>query len=657
MSPRCCSLLLLWLLLLAPAFASARKTNIIVITLDTTRADRMGFLGSSRGLTPNLDRLALKSVVFTHAYSQVPLTTSSHATILSGTYPQFHRVDYPGVPLPADLPYAPAILRRLGYHTAAFVGAFIVDPKGSAPGFDRGFEKYDAGFHLKSGDENRYQSVERRGEVVVEHTLAWIRKNSGAPFFVWIHLYDPHAPYDPPEPFATRFRSAPYDGEIAHVDSVVGTFLDQLRAAKLYDESLIAVMADHGEGLGEHGERGHGIFLYDPTIRVPLLFKMPSQRFAGQRVDDRVELVDVLPTMLDVAGVATPKLVQGHSLLPLASDKSKASRGGSVDNQPAYSETDYPRRAYGWSLLRALRTGKYLFVEAPRQELYDETADPAADHDLASATPAVSGTLAAQLTRFREQTRSSHPSQGADLNPEQQAMLRALGYAAASHGKADPKASGADPKDKISLANDITDANLLIEDGHYQEAIAKLEAVVARDAAIVDAWDALGAAWVHLGKFQEALPALRKSVELQPDFAWAHYQLGFLLIQTDDLPSAARELETAVAGSPLSAEMRFTLASVYARTNRVEEAKKLLQKALELKPKYYDADLLLGFIFVMQRNPAPALTYLQEAIDLSPSSYKAHQYIAEAYAQLGDQATASRERALAAQLRQQQGNH
>jgi arylsulfatase A-like enzyme/Tfp pilus assembly protein PilF len=649
------SLLLLLPLLAATAFASGRKPNIILITLDTTRADRMGFLGSPRGLTPNLDRLASQAVVFTRAYSQVPLTTSSHATILSGTYPQFHQVDYPGVPLPSDLPYAPAILRKFGYHTAAFVGAFIVDPKGSAPGFDRGFQKYDAGFHLKSGDEDRYQSVERRGEVVVEHALAWIRRNSGAPFFVWIHLYDPHAPYDPPEPFATRFRSAPYDGEIAYVDSVVGTFLDQLRVARLYHGALIAVMADHGEGLGEHGERGHGIFLYDPTIRVPLLFKMPLQHSAGRRIDDRVELVDVLPTMLEVALAPTPKPVQGHSLLALVSNAGKPPKV--AEDPPVYSETDYPRRAYGWSALRSLRTGKYLFVEAPRPELYDETADPAADHDVAAAAPAVSGTLAAQLAKFREQTRSSAPSQSADLNPEQQAELRALGYVGASHGKAGPKASGADPKDKISLANDITDANLLVEDGHYQEAIAKLNAVVARDPTIPEVYDTLGAAWVRLGKFQEALPALRKSVELQPDFAWAHYQLGFLLVKTDDLPSAARELESAVAGSPLSAEMRFTLASVYARINRVEDAKKLLQKALELKPKYYEANLLLGFIFVMQKNPAPALTYLQAAIDLSPQSFKAHQYMAEAYAELGDEQTASRERALAARLQQQQENH
>ena len=300
-----------------------------------------------------------------------------------------------------------------------------------------------------------------------------------------------------------------------------------------------------------------------------------------------------------------------------------------------------------------MRTGKYLFVEAPRPELYDETTDAAADRNLASTSPAVSGTLATQLSKFREQTGSSTTSQSTDLDPEQQAKLRALGYVGLSASKTGPKASGADPKDKISLANDITDANLWIEDGRYPEAIAKLEEVVAKDSTIVDAYDALGAAWIHLGKYQNALPALRKSAEVQPDYAWAHYQLGLALVKTDDLPSAAPELETALAGSPNSAETRFLLASVYARTNRVEDAKRLLQRALELKPKYFDADLLLGFIFFMQKDPASALARLQEAIDLDPNSSKAHQYMAEAYAQLGDQETASRERALAAQLKQQ----
>ena len=278
----------------------AAQSNVILITLDTTRADRMGFLGSQRKLPPNLDAFARGGVAFMRAYSQVPLTASAHATILRGTYPQFHNVNQPGYPLASSLPYVPEILRNASYHTAAFVGAMILQARGGgAPGFDRGFEEYNASFHGRQPGEDRYSSIERRADNIVAAAEEWIAKNRKGPFFVWVHLYDPHAPYEPPELFATRFRSDPYDGEL-------GKFVGRLRAGNLFENSLIAVAADHGEALGEHGERGHGMFLYDTTVRVPLVFKLPGQRSAGSTVASRVELVDVLPTTLAVVGIAVP---------------------------------------------------------------------------------------------------------------------------------------------------------------------------------------------------------------------------------------------------------------------------------------------------------------------------------------------------------------
>src|SRR5882757_2688892 len=272
----------------ASTFARAEAPNIIFITVDTTRADRMGFLGSKKGLTPNLDAVARQGVVFEKAYSQAPLTPVSHATIFTGTYPQFHTVTDFGHPLPALLPYVPEILQKSGYHTAAFVGSLILDPKANmAPGFDRGFDFFDAGFHPKRGrDESRYESIERRASDVVGHAIAWMKKNRQSPFFIWIHLYDPHAPYDPPAPFDKRFAD-PYDGEIAYADSVLGGLFDYLRQRVLYDRALIAMMSDHGESLGAHGESMHGIFLYDETIRVPLLFKLPGEVLAHRRVSTR----------------------------------------------------------------------------------------------------------------------------------------------------------------------------------------------------------------------------------------------------------------------------------------------------------------------------------------------------------------------------------
>src|ERR1700722_707206 len=271
-----------------------KPPNIILITLDTTRADRMGFLGSKRKLTPNLDALARQSVIFSRAYAQAPLTPPSHATILTGTYPQFHQVNDMQTPLATDLPYGPEIFHMHGYHTAAFIGAIVLQPEPPyAPGFDRGFDTYDAGFHNEGPGEDRYQTTQRRGTEVVAHALAWLNEHSKGPFFVWIHLYDAHDPYDPPEPYKTRYSSAPYDGAIAYEDEAVGKLLRQLKLHGMVDDAIIAIMADHGESLGAHGEDTHGVFLYDETIHVPLLIKLPHRTAAGRRIENRVELVDV----------------------------------------------------------------------------------------------------------------------------------------------------------------------------------------------------------------------------------------------------------------------------------------------------------------------------------------------------------------------------
>jgi len=312
----------------------AAPANVILITLDTTRADRMGFLRSRRGLTPNLDALARQSAVFLRAYSQVPLTTPSHATILTGTYPQFNHVSDLGSPLEKDLPYLPEILRHHGYHTAAFVGSQVLDPKSaSAPGFDRGFDTYDAPFHARRPGDDRYHSIERRGMEVVAQALGWLNRHPHGPFFLWLHFYDPHDPYDPPPPFKTRYASSPYDGEIAYVDSAVGRLLAALRTRGLYQDALLVVVADHGEAFGEHGELSHGLLLYDDTVHVPLLIKLPGERAHHLAVESRVGLVDIAPTLLQELGISPPPVMQGTSLLE--SMKRVASQAITARSRPA----------------------------------------------------------------------------------------------------------------------------------------------------------------------------------------------------------------------------------------------------------------------------------------------------------------------------------
>src|ERR1700736_53998 len=314
--------ILFFFALLPSLAAAADPPSVVLITIDTVRADRMGFLGSTRGLTPQLDAFARDGVVFERSYSQAPLTPVSHATILTGTYPRFHGVRDFGIRLPESAPYLPAIFRARGYRTAAFVSSIILDPQsGLAPGFERGFDTYDAGFHRGKRGENRLGSIQRRGEETVTRALAWLQANRQGPVFLWVHIWDAHDPYDPPTPFKERFANAPYDACIAYVDATVGKLLAGLRSADIYDSAMIAVMSDHGESLGEHGEDTHGVFLYDSTIRVPLLIKFPQAKFAGQRVSARVSLVDVAPTLLKAAQAPVPREMQGQSLLSLVGSK------------------------------------------------------------------------------------------------------------------------------------------------------------------------------------------------------------------------------------------------------------------------------------------------------------------------------------------------
>ncbi len=628
--------------------AQPQPPNVILITLDTIRADRMGFLGSKRGLTPHLDALARQSVVFPRAYSQVPLTTASHATILTGTYPQFHQVNDFGVPLAEDLPYAPYIFRGNGYYTAAFVGSLVLDPVArSAPGFERGFDTYDAGFHRRRMGEDRYQAIERRGGEVVAHALAWLTAHQKGPFFIWVHLYDAHDPYDPPEPYKTRYAAAPYDGEIAYVDAAVGKLLSWLRLRGLYDGALIAVMADHGEALGEHGETTHGIFLYDETIHVPLLFKLPQERSAGTRVDTRAGLVDVLPTMLQAAGIAVPKEVQGESLLSTLAPLTARDR-------PAYAESDYPHRTFGWSSLRSLRTGKYLFIEAPRKELYDQTTDPKAEHNLATASVAVTSTLASQLDALREKTSTAKEAPKVSADPGLQERLNALGYVATDSSSSSMpgiKDTGADPKDKVEVVNLLHRAEMAKEDMRFEEAVPLLEQVITLEPNLPITYLQLGTALSSLKNYEKAVPILRKAVEMRPDLTVPRYQLGSALFETGDFVGAAAEFETAVARSPNWPEAHLSLATAYARADRLKDAIPEYEKVIELRPNHYSAHLLLGRAQALSGNPAAALPNLVKAAELQPKSLEPHKFLADAYVQLGRQDDAKRERAAAQRLR------
>jgi arylsulfatase A-like enzyme/tetratricopeptide (TPR) repeat protein len=639
--------------------AAAESPNIILITVDTTRADRMGFLGSQRGLTPNLDALARRSVVFTHAYAQAPFTAPSHATILTGTNPQYHNVQNFEEPLAKDVPYTPAILQAQGYHTAAFVATIVLDPaQGFGIGLDRGFDAYDAGFHMATRGEDHYSSTGRRGSVVLDHALAWLNKRPSGPFFIWVHLYDAHFPYDPPEPFLSRYKSEPYDGGIAYVDSVVGKLLSELRTRGLFENSLIAVMADHGEALGDHGEEFHGFFLYDATIHVPLLMKMPGDRFAGKRIEDHVGLVDVAPTILQTVGIAVPQEMQGESLLDkMLTPKPPVGAGtafvaASSPERPLYAETEFGLRAYGWSAVRSLRTGKYLFIEAPRRELYDLSADPKAEHNLEASSKAVADTLQGQLNTFRQKTSKRATAFAAPSTPEAEEKLAALGYVAASNFS--PKVAamglGADPKDKIDVGNMMAHVNTLLEETRFDEAILLLQKVLAKEPNMPIAYAKLGTAEAGLGNVPEAVKAKRKAVELIPDSPDLHFELGKVLMRAQDFQGAATEFEGVLAKMPDSWKSHMLLGIAYSRLDRLPEAIKECESVLAVLPEQYGTNFLLGRNLVLTGDAQAALPRLMKAASLRPQAPEPHEALADAYAKLGRNDDAERERNIAKRL-------
>jgi choline-sulfatase len=594
---------------------AAAPPPIVLVTLDTVRADRIGFLGSTRGLTPALDALARDSVVFTRAYSQAPVTTVSHATILSGTYPPFHGVTDFGVPLAQSVPYVPDLLRQLGYATGAFVGSLILDPRtGTAPGFDRGFDVYDAGFRLRRPGEDRYQTLERRADDVVSRALRWIAQvPAGRPFFAWVHLYDAHDPYDPPRDLKARFAANPYDGEVAGVDRQVGRLVEALKASGALAGSVLVVAADHGEALGDHGERTHGVFLYDETLRVPLLLRAPGVKPA--RVTRRVRLADIAPTMLEAARVAVPASMQGASLL----------RG--TEDRPVYAATEYPRRAFGWSPLVSWRADRFLYIRAPRPELYDVVADPAQGRDIAAARPRVVTGIDAELERFVRTVAGGASAPGTPVDPAVAERLAALGYVSGA-GSAPP--SGVDPKDRIDIANALHEAVVLVEDGAFDKALPLLEKVTASDPNIQMAQLQLGFARARQRQYARAIPALRKAIELQPDVMLAHYELGVALYETGDLRGAASQFETVAGRMPKWTDARYSLGSVYARINRIDDAVRELRAAIELEPRHPRANLLLGRILTLQGHASAALPYLQIAVDADPANAEARKFLAEA---------------------------
>ncbi|MGB0043990.1 MAG: sulfatase-like hydrolase/transferase [Terriglobales bacterium] len=634
---------------------AAAYPNIILITLDTTRADRMDFLGSKRGLTPNLDVLARDSVVFTRAYSQAPLTPTSHSTILTGTYPQYHQVLTFPIPLAQDMPYLPAILKAQGYSTAAFVASLAVDYKWGTPGFERGFDTYDAGFSWEGfTPKTRYQTVERRGGEVVARALGWLSKHQQGPFFLWVHLFDPHEPYDPPEPYKTRYAKALYDGEIAYVDSVMGKFFRQLKAYGLYDNTAIALTADHGESLGAHGENEHGIFLYDETIHVPLVIKLPHSTGARKRIEERVELADIMPTLLGAANIAVPEKVQGQSLCGFLEPGTPTGDAAAKawQDRGAYSQADYGHIAFAWSAEQSLRSGKYLFIQAPRRELYEDGSDAKAEHNLASSSPAVADTLSAKLKDFQRATTNTQETPKARMDEAKMQKLAVLGYMASRTDSpyAAPGEEGADPKDKIQIANTVIRINNILQDYRCGKAVPEIRKALLTSPNISLLHYFLGGCYLDKDDYPNAAIELRKAVQLDPGFTHAELNLGRALMETKDYDGSLRAFEHVAKTVPNIIEAHVYLIVLYTKADRPKDVIKECQFVLQSIPENFGANEHLGESLAKLGNLEEAIPPLQKAAKLEPDKPMPHIILSDVYSRLGREENAEKERAEAERL-------
>ncbi|HEY7511861.1 MAG TPA: sulfatase-like hydrolase/transferase [Vicinamibacteria bacterium] len=571
-----------------PERAAAPRPSVLLATIDTLRADRLGAYGHAAAVTPTLDRLAARGARFETAVAHVPLTGPSHASILTGLTPIAHGVrDNGGYVLPSEVPTAAETFGRAGYRTAAFVSGFPLDRRF---GFNRGFEAYDD--HLPKGnDPRRTPYVERLADATTDAALRWLgTATDGRPFFLWVHYYDPHAPYEPPGELAARFRASPYDGEIAFVDAQVARLLRGIGDEAALARTLVLVTADHGEGLGEHGEGTHGLFVYDATLKVPWIVAGPGVP-AGTVPRTVARGVDVLPTLLDHAGLSVPKDLEGRSLRP-------AVLGRTMVDAPAYAESVYAEREFGWAPLFALRTSTYKLIEAPRPELYDLAADPGEAANLMAREPARAEELRARLKAMLSRPARAAAAQVDAVTAER---LAALGYLGG--GRA-PGAGGAgttlrDPKDGVRLMPRLN-RGMSVARTDPPTAIRELSAVLSEDPGLLMARRTLAVAYASARQHQRAIAELRRLEKEGALSAEDAVVLGDNLRFAGRLAEAAQVLQEAAGENPRFAQPWLSLAEVHIKEGKNAEARAAYQRVLALVPDHIEALRGLGDLALLE---------------------------------------------------------
>ena len=588
--------------------------HLVLVTIDTLRADRLGCYGSRDVATPHLDRLAAEGAMAVHATVHVPLTRPSHISIFTGLLPAEHGIrDNVSPTLAPDVPTLAPMLKAAGFRTGAFVSSIVLSRQS---GLNRGFDEYSDRFEIEGDDARFLNTIQRPGDVAMKEALAWIQSAADSRFFAWIHLYDPHDPYEPPEPYASRYADRPYDGEVAWSDELVGRLDAALERLGLRGETLLVVTSDHGEGLGEHGEAVHGFFVYESTLHVPLLLRGPGIP-PGGRLSVTARSVDLLPTLLDLLGLARPSglRLSGRSLAP-------ALRGGpALPEEPAYAESLLPLLHYGWSDLRALRDGRWKYIQAPRPELYDLEADPGETRDLAGEMPAreeaLRNSLAAHLAHEREVK-----SDAAGVPPDLLEKLGALGYLGAGAPRSLPGKAAADPKDKIAeykvLNRLVREGLVALRQKDYAASIQRFRELLARGVESFEVHYYLGRALAAARKPREAIPHFEAALVRLPGFSAAYLELAQCRIALGDAPGAIEILRRGQAAAPKDPRLHEREAQVWKRRQRHAEAIAAYRAAIALAPKDALLRVQLGEALRDAGALDDAARVLREAVDLDP---------------------------------------
>lgn len=640
----------------------AALPNLVLVTVDTLRADRLAAYGYSAIATPATDRLAAEGVLLEDAVVQAPQTAPSHASIFTGRLPFEHGVrDNYSPRLAPEIPTLASVLAAHGYDTGAFIGAV---PVSARTGLNRGFRVYDDPF--SEGGESPLLESERRAAAVVDSALAWLRRPRSVPFFAWVHLYDPHEPYDPPAPFDARYPGRAYDGEVAYADAQIGRLLETLDESGLRSSTLVVVTSDHGEGLGEHGEEEHLLFVYDSTLRVPLLLSWPGVLPVGRRVSGQFRSVDLLPTLLELIGLPSPP-VSGES-------RARALLAGdSVGENGSYAETLYGQIHFGYAPLRALRRGGWKYIDAPRPELYRLDTDPGETRNLVEIEEGIAERLRERLAGY-DREGSAAMSSASELGIDAGVMerLAALGYVGSTATGA--AAGGVDPKDVIGefqrRKDESRTAARLMRDGDVEAALPILEGLARGEMISFESLALVGRARLALGRPEQAIEPLRQAMELLPSHPAIHAELaaayrragrpeearrvvdrgldvdpdnavlleqrGIALYHDGETAGARADLERARELAPASPMVRLALSAIYRDVGDLGGAIRELEQGVEAAPRFAEGWHALGVLRATAGSLPEAIEAFERARELTPDDPDVLFNLAEAHSRSGD---------------------